>query len=59
MTTTKTKADGDNEKWSDERCGRCESPSNVFHGFVHDVADEPWTNYAALCRGCFIEEAGQ
>jgi hypothetical protein len=46
-------------EWDDDekRCEACGSLNNVFNGFVHDVSDESWTDYDALCRDCFIEEA--
>jgi hypothetical protein len=44
-------------EWGDERCEWCNSLSNVSRGFVHDVSDESWTDYDALCRECFIDAA--
>jgi hypothetical protein len=66
-TTMTDYNDGGQERTDDEprterdggekRCEACGSLNNVFNGFVHDVADESWTDYDALCRDDFIEEA--
>jgi hypothetical protein len=44
-------ADGGTEERACEACG---SLNNVSNGFIHDVADESWTDYDTLCRECFI-----
>jgi hypothetical protein len=66
-TTMTDYNDGGQERTDDEprterdggekRCEACGSLNNVFNGFVHDVSDESWTDYDALCRECFIAEA--
>ena len=38
-------------------CEACRSANNGLSGFVHDVADESWTDHDALCRDCFVEIA--
>jgi hypothetical protein len=57
MTQDTDANDDSNENWGNEQCEWCKSLSNVAHGFVHDVSDESWTDYDALCRECFIEAA--
>jgi hypothetical protein len=46
---------GEDRDGGEERaCEACGSLNNVSNGFIHDVADESWTDYDTLCRECFI-----
>jgi hypothetical protein len=50
-------ADGgteDHDGGEERACETCRSLNNVSNRFIHDVADESWTDYDALCRECFI-----